>query len=173
MPPCTRRRRGRHASWLQQAWRSTQQQHCPTCEQHRRTGVRAHLHRDRPPPSWEGARMQSAFMSHVHAACMQHACSRFSPQRPRMHVWLIVSQPRCAGARPGSAPATASGANSHCGTSQRGASAAVIRMRTTPAAGMVTARASRSMSGPSSGAVVSTAVSVAEKRAPVRAQRAA
>ncbi len=109
--------------------------------------------------------------------CMQHACSmhaaEYAPQCPRMHVWLIVSQPRCAGARPGSAPATVSGANSHCGTSQRGASAAVIRMRTTPAAGMVTARASRSMSGPSSGAVVSTAVSVAEKRAPVRAQRAA
>ena len=108
---------------------------------------------------------------HVTCAHIMHAArTRACPQ---VHVWLRVSPPRCAGARPGSTPATASGAKSHCGTSQRGASAAVIRTRTTPAAGMVTARESRSMSGPSSGAVVSAAVSVAEKRAPVCAQRAA
>ncbi len=44
--------------------------------------MRAHLHRDRPPPLWEGARIQSAFMSHVHAACMQHACSRICTAMP-------------------------------------------------------------------------------------------
>ncbi len=80
-----------------------------------RTRVRAHLHCDRPHPSWKGALHACPFMSHVHTSCMQpepaHArrcmygsgCRRPGAQAPGLGARLQLHLARRTTAGPPSA----------------------------------------------------------------------